>query len=271
MCLRWTTSIGEYPRFNVRRLRLLRRLLWKACCGFWDARHPLILQILYLARAPALFGVLVRSAMKKLLLSIVAATLAVSIGCGGSNSSSGGSSSPGGGSKVTLQSIQVTPAVTSVVVGANQTFKATGTYSDGSSQDLTASAKWGSSSTSVATIGSGGVATCKSPGVTTITAKSQGVSGTSTLTVTAIPPTLTSIVVTPANPSVVAGQTLQFSSTGIYSDGSTQDLSSSLTWNSSDTNVVTIVSGGMATSKNPGTTTITAKDGSTGIIGTSVL
>ncbi len=202
--------------------------------------------------------------MKRLLLSIVVATLAVSIGCGGSNSS-------GGGSKVTLQSIQVTPAVTSVVVGTNQTFKATGMYSDGSMQDLTASAKWSSSSNRVATISSGGVATCNSLGVATITAKSQGVSGTSTLTVIATPPTLTSIAVAPANPSVVAGQTLQFTATGTYSDGSTQNLSSSSTWNSSNTNVATIASGGMATSKNPGTTTITANDSSTGITGTTVL
>jgi hypothetical protein len=202
--------------------------------------------------------------MKKLLLSIVVATLTVSIGCGGSNSS-------GGGGKVTLQSIQVTPAVTSVVVGTNQSFKATGTYSDGSTQDLTASATWTSSNTGVATIKSGGVTTCKSPGVTAITAKSHGVSGTSGLTVTAAPSTLTSIAVAPANPSVVAGQVLQFTATGTYNDGRTQDLTSSVSWNSSDTNVASIASGGMATSKNPGTTTITAKDNSTGISGTTVL
>ena len=202
--------------------------------------------------------------MKKLLLSIVVATLVASIGCGGSNST-------GSVNKATLQSIQVTPAVTSVVVGANQTFKATGMYSDGSTQDMTASAQWSSSSTSVATISGGGVATCNSAGITTITANAQGMSGTSTLTVTATPPSLTSIAVTPASPSVVAGQTLQFTATGSYSDGSTQNLSSSSNWNSSNTNVATIASGGLAASTNPGTTTITAKDSSTGIVGTTVL
>jgi trimeric autotransporter adhesin len=41
--------------------------------------------------------------------------------------------------------------------------------------------------------------------------------------------TLTSISVTPVNPSVAIGLTLQFTATGNYSDGSTQNLTNSAT------------------------------------------
>ena len=46
---------------------------------------------------------------------------------------------------------------------------------------------------------------------------------------------LTSIAVTPANPTVTVGGTQQFTATGKYSDGSTQNLTSQVTWASSNT------------------------------------
>lgn len=44
--------------------------------------------------------------------------------------------------------------------------------------------------------------------------------------------TLTSIQITPANPSVAAGSTQQFAAMGTFSDGSTSDLTASVTWTS---------------------------------------
>ncbi|HVU15367.1 MAG TPA: DUF4082 domain-containing protein [Candidatus Didemnitutus sp.] len=72
------------------------------------------------------------------------------------------------------------------------------------------------------------------------------------------PPTLNSITVTPANPSVVLGGTKQFTATGTYSNGTTQDLTSLATWSSSVTSCATIASGGLATTTAQGTTTISA-------------
>ncbi len=83
----------------------------------------------------------------------------------------------------TLDSIAVTPANTSTPLGGTQQFTATGTYSDGSTAPLTAT--W-SSSSAVATISSGGLATAASSGCggpTTITATSGSVSGSTVLTV----------------------------------------------------------------------------------------
>jgi hypothetical protein len=84
-----------------------------------------------------------------------------------------------------LLSIAVTPTNPSIAIGGQQQFTATGTYSDGSHQDLTNSATWTSSVPSVATISSTGLATGVAAGTTTIQATTGSIYGTTTLTVTA--------------------------------------------------------------------------------------
>ena len=79
-------------------------------------------------------------------------------------------------------------------------------------------------------------------------------------------PTLISITVTPATTSILPGATLQFSATETFSDGSVRDVTSSVTWSSSNTAIASIsnVSGsnGLATANVFGTTIITATSGS---------
>ncbi|MFC2003424.1 Ig-like domain-containing protein, partial [Chloroflexota bacterium] len=160
----------------------------------------------------------------------------------------------------TLQSITVTPASPSVVAGRTQQFMATGTYSDASTANLTALVTWTSSDTSKATIAAGGLATSLAAGTTQITATKDSISGSTTLTVTAA--VLDSIAVTPANPSVAAGRTQQFVATGTYSDASTANITTSVTWSSSSTGVASISTAGLATAVTQGTATITATSGS---------
>jgi hypothetical protein len=74
--------------------------------------------------------------------------------------------------------------------------------------------------------------------------------------------TLTSISVTPANPTGTVGGTLAFTATGTYSDNSTQVLNSGVTWSSSKTAIATVNSSGTATELAVGTSTITATVGS---------
>jgi len=88
-------------------------------------------------------------------------------------------------------SIEVTPASASIVIGTTTQFLARGTYTDGSSIDLTNSVTWASSDTTIATMstvhGFEGVAiaTWFSSGHTNITATFSGkVSNTAVLTVT---------------------------------------------------------------------------------------
>ncbi len=170
----------------------------------------------------------------------------------------------GTGVETGLTSISVTPANPSIALGNTQQFTATGTFSNGSTQNLTPYVTWSSSAQSVATISAGGLAAAVTAGSSSIGATIGGVAGSTTLTVTP-PPVLVSIAVTPANASLSPGSTQQFTATGTYSDGSTQILTSTATWSSSATATATIsnVSGsqGLATAVAPGNTTITATSG----------
>lgn len=166
-----------------------------------------------------------------------------------------------------LVSIAVTPSSPSAAAGATQQFTATGTFTDNSQHDL-GSAAWTSSNTTVATIDSNGLAMALAPGSTIITAASNGISGSVTLTVASASPTLVSVAVTPANPTLTSGAMQQFTATGTYSDNSQQALSSA-TWSSSNTNVATINGSGVATAIAAGVTTISAA--TNGVSGSSTL
>jgi uncharacterized protein YjdB len=168
-----------------------------------------------------------------------------------------------------MTAIVVTPATASMAVGASQQFMATGSYSDGSTADVTASVTWTSSSLSVATITSAGMATAVAPGASTMTATLSGISGAATLTVSVAAKTLTSIAVTPATASIGVSASGQFTATANYSDGSTAVVTSTATWASSSAGVATINAAGLATGVAAGTTTITATV--SGVSGTASL
>ncbi len=168
----------------------------------------------------------------------------------------------------TLTSINVVPVNPIVPQSQSLQFNAIGTFSDGSTQNITPLVAWSSSNPSVATINASGLAVATSNlagGTTNITASIGSISGFTILTV----PTLQSITVTPANPTLAQGQTLQFNAIGNFSDGSTRNLTSSVSlWTSSNINVATIVpngtNGGLATATTNlagGMTTITANIG----------
>ncbi len=163
---------------------------------------------------------------------------------------------------VVLRSITVAPASPSIQVSAAQQFTATGTYSDGSTQNLTSQVTWSSTNTSTATINSTGLATGVANGTTSIQAQLSGVSGSANLTVSNAPVTLTTISITPSQASISSGNTQQFTATGTYSDGSTQNLTSQVAWQSSVTATATINSSGLATGVSAGNTQIWATLGS---------
>jgi len=81
-------------------------------------------------------------------------------------------------------------------------------------------------------------------------------------------PTLASIAVTPTNPTIQQiGAMQQFTATGIYSDGTTQNLTSQVTWASTSSAVATIIANsGLATGVGVGTSTISATLG--GVVST---
>jgi len=126
-------------------------------------------------------------------------------------------------------SVQVTPTNPTGHLGISQPFVAVVLLDNGTSQTVTGSATWTSSDPTVATVGATtGVATPLKAGPTTITATYVGLSGTSILTVS--DGTLSSIAITPTPLSVVVGGHQQLTATGTWSDSSTADITSNVTW-----------------------------------------
>ncbi|HVX57202.1 MAG TPA: Ig-like domain-containing protein, partial [Candidatus Saccharimonadales bacterium] len=158
-----------------------------------------------------------------------------------------------------LVSIAVTPANPLINTGGTQQFTAMGTYSDNTVQNLTSTVTWSSTNTGTAGITAGGLATGAAKGSTVIRATLGAISGSTTLTVS-LP--LVSIAVTPSAPSIAKGATQQFTATGTFSDSSTQNITGSVTWSSSNTTVATVTPGGLAAAGAIGTTTIRAASGS---------
>jgi outer membrane protein assembly factor BamB len=161
---------------------------------------------------------------------------------------------------VHLVSLAVTPANSSLAKGLDGQFTATGTYSDSTTADLTASSTWSSSDAAVATINGSGLAHAVKRGTTNIRSTNGLVSGSTSLTVG--PAQLVSLAVTPANSTLATGLDRQFTATGTYTDGSTGNLTASSTWSSSNAAVATINGFGLAHAVNPGTANITASNGS---------
>jgi len=166
-----------------------------------------------------------------------------------------------------LESIAVTTEGTRATLAQNTTLQltATGTYSDGGTQDLTGQVTWTSSDTAVAAIdqnaGTTGLLSALSPGATTVTASYQGVDSP-TLSVTVSSATLSSLSISPASPTVTVGETVQLTATGDFSDSSSQDLTRDVAWSSADTTIATVSVStdveGTAKGIAAGTATITA-------------
>jgi 6-phosphogluconolactonase (cycloisomerase 2 family) len=167
----------------------------------------------------------------------------------------------------TLSSISVGPPDATLAAGLTSQYVATGIYSDGTKKDLSSQVTWSSSTPAAAKISSSGLATAVSAGTTTITATLGTFSGTTNLKVTGV--TLVSVEVTPTNPSIALGATEQFAATGVYSDNSTQNLTTAVTWNSATPGVATINTAGLATSVAAGSSVITASY--QGVSGTTTL
>ncbi|MDP9074990.1 MAG: Ig-like domain-containing protein, partial [Actinomycetota bacterium] len=80
---------------------------------------------------------------------------------------------------------------------------------------------------------------------------------------------LVSLAVTPSQPSAPRGSPQQFGATGTYTDGTTADLTHTATWASSDITGATIDAAGLASARHPGTSTISATQGT--VTGSTVL
>ncbi len=166
-----------------------------------------------------------------------------------------------------LQSIAITPVSPSIAAGLTTSLVVTGSYSDGSLAHVASGVSWTSASLSIANVVSTGVATGIGRGVATLTASVGSISSSVTLTV--LPPVISSIRVSPPSASLPKGLTQAMTATATYSDGSQGTLSSGVGWTSSTPNVATVSGTGVLTGQSVGSTTLTATVSS--ISGTTTL
>jgi uncharacterized protein YjdB len=171
-----------------------------------------------------------------------------------------------------LTAIAVSPATTSIPAGTTQGYTAVGSYSDGTTQDITSMVAWAIPAGSTAAISATGVALGQTAaGPTPVTATLASVSGTATLMVT--PATMTSLAVTPSTAPTAMGTTQQFTAIATFTDGTTQDLTGQAAWSSDNAAVATIVTAGgtgragLASAVAAGTANITAT--TEGVAGTA--
>jgi hypothetical protein len=147
----------------------------------------------------------------------------------------------------TLVRIILSPDTATVTAGGTKQFSTQGKFSDSS----TAAVSGVIYSTTTGSISAGGLLTAGStPGAFTVIATKSALADTSTVTVTAPPPTLVRIILSPDTATVTAGGTKQFSTQGKFSDSSTAAVSGV----SYTTTTGTITAGGLLTAgSTPGT------------------
>ena len=162
---------------------------------------------------------------------------------------------------VPVASVVVNPPSTSVTVGQSTTLTATALDANG----IPLAGRvvgWSSSDNVIASVSSNGTVTGVAVGNAVITATVDGQTGTATVAVGAVP--VASVVVSPTQPTLTVGQTVQLSATA--RDAAGQPLPGRVaTWSTSAASVATVSSSGLVTGVTAGSATITATiDGQTG-------
>ncbi|MBA2683690.1 MAG: Ig-like domain-containing protein [Gemmatimonadaceae bacterium] len=151
-----------------------------------------------------------------------------------------------------VSTVTVSPATQTIVDGNSASF--TATLKDAQGNVLTGRIiTWSSSDITVATVDNAGNATSTGPGTTTITATSEGQSGSATLQVDPVP--VTSIAVTPPLALISVGNTVQL--TAVVQDNG-HGHGHKVDWSSSDDAIATVDKKGVVTGQAPGFATITA-------------
>ncbi len=168
-------------------------------------------------------------------------------------------------SNVPVASVTVSPAAANLTAGA--TTPLTATPKDANGTALTGRAvTWATSNAAVATVSASGLVTGGAAGSATITATSEGQSGTSALTVTNVP--VASVTVSPTAATVTVGTTTQLTATPKDANG-TALSGRVVTWATSNAAIATVSASGSVTGVAAGSATITAT--SEGQSGTSVI
>ncbi len=168
---------------------------------------------------------------------------------------------------VPVASVVVSPAMATLRVGTTAQLSATTKDATGnvlSGRSIT----WSSDAPGVATVSVSGLVSAVSAGSATITAASEGQSGTSSIAVSVVP--VTSVSVSPASASLRVGGSIQLAAT--TSDSANNLLSGRVvTWSSNAPGIASVSANGLVSAIAAGAATITAtSEGKSGTATVSV-
>src|SRR5467141_1691470 len=203
--------------------------------------------------------------LTSILLTMTCAMIAL-CGCGGKNGLIGN----GGGASLTSVSLTPTnPTITlSLSPPATKPFVAIGQYSFGNPQDITNQLTWVSADTTTVTMDNKGVASAVGSGKAIITGSIQDPVSLKLFqvsTIVTVVPQLTGVTISPASAQIAKGTAQQFTATAKYNDGTSPDITSLVTWNSTQSAIATVSSSpgtqGLALAASPGSTSISASLG----------
>jgi hypothetical protein len=156
----------------------------------------------------------------------------------------------------TLQSLSLTGASSVAIGSAPSQLTAVATYSDGS-QEPVIPTKWSSSQTAICIVSATGFVSPVAPGACAITATyGSVVSAAYSITVEVALPTLTSVTISANATAATVGATVQFTSLGVYSNGTTAPITP--TWSTSNSVVASISANGLLTALQPGSVQVSA-------------
>ncbi|MDB4870326.1 MAG: hypothetical protein JWL97_1330 [Gemmatimonadales bacterium] len=155
-----------------------------------------------------------------------------------------------------VTTVTVSPTSVSLQVGATTPLSATVKDQQGmvmTGQTVT----WSTSNATVATVNSSGTVSGVAAGSATISATASGKTGTANITVTALPPVVTTVTVAPPTASIAVGATVALTATVKDAQGNVM-TGQSVTWSTSNPSYATVNSSGLVTGVSAGPATITA-------------
>lgn len=137
-----------------------------------------------------------------------------------------------------LTGITISPANFTIVKDSAERLTATGSFSNGTSRDITGLVEWSVANTSIANVTApvgnltwlSAIATTPASTPIIITAKSGAITATTNLTVTA--PLLQAITISPTSLDIPAGTSARFIVTAKFADNTTQDVTVNTDWTS---------------------------------------
>jgi len=190
-----------------------------------------------------------RSLAARFSLTLTASMVGLTLlSCGGSSDSTGPPA------HVAVATVQLSAPSNTLTV--TQTVQLTAATKDASGNALTGRAiSWSSASTGIATVSPTGLVTGVAPGPVTIFATSENKSGSTPLTVTAIP--VNAVTVTPPTDSILVAQTVQLSAATTDAAGHTL-TGRTIAWNSATPTVAAVSTAGLVTAVAVGSTNISA-------------